>query len=68
MSTIFDSDKNSDYGIGFEVGHIFKSNLWLSLGYNIVGFKDRDFDPTGELNQGLYIRFRMNIGDIFEKK
>lgn len=67
ISTIFDNDKNSDYGLGFEVGHIFESNLWLSLGYNIVGFKDKDFDPVGELNQGIYVRFRMNIGDIFDK-
>ncbi len=67
ISTIFDNDKNADYGLGFEVGHIFESNLWLSLGYNIVGFKDKDFDPVGELNQGIYVRFRMNIGDIFDR-
>lgn len=68
FSTLFDNVGNIDYGVGVEAGYIFDSSLWLSLGYNIVGFKDRDFDPTGELNQGLYIRFRMNIGDIFEKK
>lgn len=67
ISTIFDNDKNVDYGLGFEVGHIFRSNLWLSLGYNIVGLKDKEFDPAGELNQGAYVRFRMNIGDIFDK-
>lgn len=67
MSTIFDNDKNMDCGLGVEVGYIFESNLWLSVGYNVTGFKDKDFDPTGELNQGVYVRFRMNIGDIFDK-
>lgn len=67
ISKIFDNDRNTDYGLGLEAGYIFESNLWISLGYNIVGFKDRDFDPTGELNQGAYVRFRMNIGDIFDK-
>lgn len=67
ISTIFDNDKNMDCGLGVEVGYIFESNLWLSVGYNVVGFKDKDFDPTGELNQGAYIRFRMNIGDVFDK-
>lgn len=67
ISTIFDNDKNMDCGLGVEVGYIFESNLWLSVGYNVVGFKDKDFDPTGELNQGAYVRFRMNIGDVFDK-
>lgn len=67
ISTIFDNDKNMDCGLGVEVGYIFENNLWLSVGYNVAGFKDKDFDPTGELNQGVYVRFRMNIGDIFDK-
>lgn len=68
ISTIFDSESNMDYGLGVEVGYVFDSSLWLSVGYNFVGFNDKDFDPSGELTQGLYFRFRMNVGDIFEKK
>ncbi|MGL6066699.1 MAG: DUF11 domain-containing protein [Cetobacterium sp.] len=68
LGILFDNKKNIDYGLGFEVGHVFKNNLWVSVGYNLVGFKDKDFDPTGDLNKGLYLRFRMNIGDIFTKK
>ena len=67
LATLFDSEKNIDYGLGFELGYIFKSNLWLSLGYNFVGFRDKDFDPNGELAQGLFLRFRMNIGDMFDR-
>lgn len=67
ISTIFDSDGNINYGLGGEVGYVFESNLWLSVGYNIVGFKDRDFDPAGELNQGVYVRFRVNIGDLLDR-
>jgi len=67
LAALFDSESNIDYGIGLEVGYVFQSNLWVSVGYNFVGFKDKDFDPTGELNQGAYVRFRMNIGDLFDK-
>ncbi|MGL4366604.1 MAG: DUF11 domain-containing protein [Cetobacterium sp.] len=67
LAAIFDNEKNIDYGVGVEVGYIFKNNLWLSLGYNFVGFKDKDFDPGGELNQGLFFRFRMNVGDVFDR-
>ncbi|MGL4534275.1 MAG: DUF11 domain-containing protein [Fusobacteriaceae bacterium] len=65
LGVLFDNKKNVDYGLGFEVGHVFENNLWISAGYNFVGFKDKDFDPTGDLDKGLYIRFRMNIGDYF---
>ncbi len=67
LATLFDSETNIDYGLGFELGYIFKNNLWLSLGYNFIGFRDKDFDPNGELAQGLFLRFRMNVGDIFDK-
>ncbi|MGL5638812.1 MAG: hypothetical protein ACRCW7_05665 [Cetobacterium sp.] len=67
LAVLFDNKKNIDYGLGLELGYIFKNNLWLSLGYNFIGFRDKDFDPTGDLNRGLYLRFRMNLGDIFDR-
>ena len=66
LASTFDNKQNIDYGVGVEVGYVFESNLWLSLGYNFVGFKDKDFDPSGELNQGVFVRFRMNVGDVFD--
>ncbi|MGL4971172.1 MAG: hypothetical protein ACRC45_06035, partial [Cetobacterium sp.] len=67
LAVLFDNKKNVDYGLGLELGYIFKNNLWLSLGYNFIGFRDKDFDPTGDLNKGLYLRFRINVGDIFDR-
>ncbi|MGL4904855.1 MAG: hypothetical protein ACRC34_05095, partial [Cetobacterium sp.] len=67
LAVLFDNESNIDYGLGLELGYLFKSNLWLSVGYNFVGFRDKDFDPTRELDRGLYLRFRMNIGDMFDR-
>lgn len=64
------SDKNLEnkkYGVGIETGYSVHSNIWLSLGYNFLGFKDKDFDPKGTYKKGIYLRFRINIGDILTK-
>lgn len=44
--------------IGLDVGYVLTKNLWISLGYNVVGFDDSDFSASRYTAQGPYIQFR----------
>ena len=49
----------SDQSIGVDVGMTLVKNVWISVGYNIAGFRDDDFEASRYLAQGPYIKFRM---------
>jgi uncharacterized repeat protein (TIGR01451 family) len=49
------------YGTGVSVGFNAGSNIWISLGYNITGFKDRDFSQADFTSQGPFIKLRMKF-------
>jgi len=36
-------------------------NAWISVGYNLVGFEDKDFSSAAYTAQGPYVRFRMKF-------
>jgi uncharacterized repeat protein (TIGR01451 family) len=50
-----------DYNTGVSVGHSMVNNIWLSLGYNFVGFRDEDFSRSNYTSKGLFLRFRMKF-------
>jgi uncharacterized repeat protein (TIGR01451 family) len=50
-----------DYVAGLSVGRHFAKGIWVSLGYNVHGFRDRDFSRAGYTAQGLYLQFRMKF-------
>jgi hypothetical protein len=50
--------RNTERAYGFDVGINAARNLWLSVGYNLVGFSDRNFDASRYTAAGPYIRFR----------
>jgi hypothetical protein len=57
------------YALGVETGVLVMENLWLSLGYNWRGFKDRDLSGSDYTARGLYLRLRWKCDeDLFEKK
>ena len=35
------------------------SNLWLGVGYNFAGFRDRDFSSANATARGWYLYLRM---------
>jgi hypothetical protein len=54
------------YGIGGEVGRLVATNLWMSTGYNIFGFKDKDLGAEEYTAQGVYFRLRFKFDeDLF---
>jgi hypothetical protein len=51
---------------GFEVGYALKQNLWLSAGYNVSGFTDRDLTGAEYTSKGPYLRLRFKFDeDLF---
>ena len=50
-----------DYSAGFSVGISPEKNMWISTGYNFVGFRDDDFSGSEFTAQGFFIKFRMKF-------
>ena len=46
-----------DYGIGVDLGFNVAENIWLSLGYNVTGFEDDDFERARYTAKGPFLRF-----------
>jgi uncharacterized repeat protein (TIGR01451 family) len=50
-----------DYSDGISVGYNLMQNVWVSLGFNLIGFKDKDFSMSDYTAQGPFIRFRIKF-------
>lgn len=52
--------------LGIEVGYLVKTNLWLSGGFNLTGFSDRDLTGSEYTQHGAFIRLRFKFDeDLF---
>ncbi len=51
-------NNNWEYNLGGSVGVTPAENMWLSVGYNLEGFTDEDFDQSEYTAQGPYIQLR----------
>ena len=49
------------YSAGPAVGWAPATNTWVSVGYNVVGFNDRDFEEARYTRQGPYFTFRVKF-------
>ena len=50
-------------GLGAEVGTLLSENLWLSLGWNVFGFTDRDLTAQDNTQRGAYLRLRFKFDE-----
>lgn len=50
-----------DYCNGMSVGYNVMKNAWLSVGYNLTGFKDKDFSEADFTGHGPFFRFRFKF-------
>jgi uncharacterized repeat protein (TIGR01451 family) len=60
------SDHRMRKAFGAEVGLLVVENTWLSLGYNVTGFSDRDFDDllnVDSTTRGFFIRLRVKFDE-----
>ncbi|HBG04140.1 MAG: hypothetical protein A2075_01155 [Geobacteraceae bacterium GWC2_58_44] len=49
------------YSAGPSVGVNVVENAWISLGYNLVGFSDKDFSAADYTARGPFLRFRFKF-------
>ncbi|MGE8225657.1 MAG: SdrD B-like domain-containing protein [Stenotrophomonas sp.] len=70
LGTTFRGDYGSNqYAYGMEIGRLLRQNLWLSAGYNFVGFEaDPDLAGYEYTDEGAFIRLRFKFDeDLFRR-
>ncbi|MFI5447719.1 SdrD B-like domain-containing protein [Polaromonas sp. UC242_47] len=53
----------AETAVGLEVGYLAFKNMWLSLGYNIKGFRAPDLAGEAYTQRGLYVRLRFKFDE-----
>ena len=57
------------YMLGAEVGYLMATNLWVSVGYNFMGYQDDELANTSSDGEGAYLRFRFKFDeDLFGRR
>lgn len=55
------SEGSYSFAVGPEIGFSPVDNMLLSVGYNVVGFRDHDFSAARSTDKGLFATFRMKF-------
>ena len=53
--------------LGAELGYLAMQNLWVSVGYNIFGFRDDELAGEDYTNKGLFLRMRYKFDESLFK-
>ncbi len=56
-------DGAAETAVGVEAGYLAWKNLWLSMGYNIKGFRASDLAGEAYTQRGLYLRLRFKFDE-----
>ncbi|HVK53000.1 MAG TPA: SdrD B-like domain-containing protein [Pseudoxanthomonas sp.] len=70
LASSFRGDYDADqYAYGVELGRLLRQNLWLSVGYNFVGFRaDPDLAGYEYTDEGAFVRLRFKFDeDLFRR-
>jgi len=51
------------YGLGVETGYLMQANLWVSLGYNMFGYSDKEMVLNQYTDQGFFLRLRYKFDE-----
>ena len=57
------SFKSRQTALGAELGYLAMQNLWVSVGYNVFGFRDDELAGEDYTNQGLFLRMRYKFDE-----
>ena len=52
-------------GFGAEAGYLLADNLWVSVGWNVFGFTDRDLTTQDNTQRGFYVRLRFKFDEAW---
>lgn len=54
-------DGGTSYAIGPSIGVAPAENTWISIGWNVVGYHDPDFEAAGYSRKGFYVTARVKF-------
>lgn len=60
-SALISGNGQTDYQIGPSVGIAPADNVWMSLGWNVKGFRDNDFEAAEFSRDGPFIKLRVKF-------
>jgi len=58
------SSHSKAFSFGPSIGFSPGANVWLVGGYNVAGFRDRDFEDARYTRQGLYMTLRLKFDQL----
>jgi uncharacterized repeat protein (TIGR01451 family) len=56
--------ENYQFSAGPSVGFSPIENSWISIGYNVIGFRDPDFDAARYTGQGVIVKMRIKFDQL----
>jgi hypothetical protein len=62
-STLFGSGASHRDGLGLELGRSLRDGVWLSAGWNYLGYTDPDLPSEEYTQRGLYLRVRARLDE-----
>lgn len=66
-SALISQNGQTDFQIGPSIGFAPVDNTWISLGWNIEGFKDNDFEAAEFSRDGPFIKLRVKFDQYIAK-
>jgi len=64
LSTLYSPQGSSrQYAYGTELGYQVVRNMYLSVGYNLSGFSDKDLTGSDYTSHGVFLRLRMKFDE-----
>lgn len=55
--------RGRQYAAGIEAGYQLRRNMWVSAGYNVLGFVERDLAGADATAKGAFVRLRMKFDE-----
>jgi uncharacterized repeat protein (TIGR01451 family) len=49
------------YSVGPSIGYALSESIWVSAGYNLMGYEDEDFTAAGYTSSGVFVQFRARL-------
>jgi uncharacterized repeat protein (TIGR01451 family) len=56
-------DGTTSFAVGPEIGFVPADNILLSVGYNVVGFRDPDFGAARSTERGVYVAIKLKLDE-----
>ncbi|WP_036166985.1 DUF11 domain-containing protein [Massilia sp. 9096] len=63
VAQVLVSAGSRQFGAGLEAGYQLRRNTWVSVGYNLLGFHERDLAGQDATAKGIYARLRIKFDE-----